>query len=316
MSMEPDPSPGRHPPRVPGPAAAAFLALTGLAIAAAGAAAQAEEGVAEAARAAAGVPPATHAAGAPPPEVTRLTVRAVARDAKVIGSNVGGARITVRDLATGEVLARGVQEGSTGSTPAIMEEPRARGRTAFGADPEAAAFVAELALERPTRVEVVAEGPLGTPHAEQRASKTLTLIPGHDVLGEGLILELHGFTVELLDREVVRDASAASGSSSGPYLRARARVTMLCGCPTEPGGMWDAEQIEVVGRLLREGSVLAERPLAFTGETSVYEARLPLPAEREGLELEVLAADAGRVNFGRAVEALDGHEIGDRDGRL
>lgn len=315
MSMEPDAPRRRHPPRVPGPAAAALVALTGLAIAAAGVAAQAEEGVSGASGAAAEARPAAAAAGARSPEVTRLTVRAVARDAKVIGSNVGGARITVRDLATGEVLARGVQEGSTGSTPAIMEEPRARGRTAFGADPEAAAFVAELPLERPTRVEVVAEGPLGTPHAEQRASKTLTLIPGHHVAGEGLILELHGFTVELLEREVVREASAASGSS-GPYLRARARVTMLCGCPTEPGGMWDAEQIEVVGRLLRDGRVLTERPLAFTGETSVYEATLPLPAEREGLELEVLAADPGRVNFGRVVEELDGREVEGPNGRL
>ena len=277
----PDVFRGPHRRRLAGGGAAALFALVAAALAAPAAAAQT-------------------------PEVTRLTVRAVAKDAKVIGSDVGGARITVRDLATGEVLARGVQQGSTGSTSAIMEEPRTRGRSAYGADPEAAAFVAELRLDRPPRVEVVAEGPLGTPHAEQRASKTLTLIPGRDVLGEGLILELHGFTVELLGRELVRDASAASGRPADPRLRVRARVTMLCGCPTEPGGMWDAEEIEVLGRLLQEGRVVAERPLAFAGETSVYEGALPLPSEGEGLELEILASDPQRANFGRVAVSLEG----------
>ena len=40
-------------------------------------------------------------------------------------------------------------------------------------------------LERATVVEVTAEGPLGTPQSTQRASKTLLLVPGQDVLGGG-----------------------------------------------------------------------------------------------------------------------------------
>lgn len=66
-------------------------------------------------------------------------------------------------------------------------------------------------LERPTVVEVTAEGPLGTPQTTQRASKTLLLVPGQDVLGEGVLLEIHGFTVTFLAPTPNDRLSADSG---------------------------------------------------------------------------------------------------------
>lgn len=250
---------------------------------------------------------------AAPQETTRVLVRVVAHDAKVIGSGVGGARITIRDAATGEPLAEGVQEGSTGSTEAIMLTPRPRGLTAFGTDSEAAGFVAILELERPTRVEIAAEGPLGTPHALQRATKTLLLVPGRDVLGEGVILELNGFTVELLAPSAggVEEAAAAGGGlplvepvpvPAGP-IEVRARVTMLCGCPTEPGGLWDSEQIEILARLILDGEVVAETTLAYSGESSVHIGTLPDPGPGPAA-IEVIAADPARANFGLVRRAI------------
>lgn len=41
------------------------------------------------------------------PEPTKAMVRAVSKGAKIIGSDVGGARITITDVETGEVLASG-----------------------------------------------------------------------------------------------------------------------------------------------------------------------------------------------------------------
>lgn len=250
-------------------------------------------------------------------ETTRVMVRAVSNDAKVIGSAVGGAQITIREAATGEVLAEGVQEGATGSTEAIMLTPRLRGLTAYASDPEAAGFLAALALDRPTRVEVTAEGPLDAPQAIQRASKTLLLIPGHDILGEGVVLVLHGLTVEILAPGM---EGPAPGGEAGPPegeggeaamapiepvaveagpIEVRARVTMLCGCPTEPGGMWDSEQIEMSARLLLDGEVVAEIPLAYSGETSVHVGTLPDPGPGPAA-IEVLAADPARANLGMA----------------
>lgn len=220
---------------------------------------------------------------------TRLTVRVVAHDAKVIGSNVGGARVTVRDVATGEVLAEGVQEGSTGSTERIMLRPHRRGETLYGTE-GAAAFVATLPLERPTRVEVVGEGPLGTPHAAQRASKTTVLLPGRHVEGEGLILELNGFTVRI-------DSVAPAAGGAG--LRVRAHVEMLCGCPIEPGGLWEADRMTVEARLLAGGDPVSVSPLSYAGQTSAFAGELSAPGPGR-YEIEVVASDPERANFGLA----------------
>ena len=221
---------------------------------------------------------------------TEVVVRAVAKDAKVIGSGVGGARITIRDAATGEILAEGEQQGGTGNTDRIMRTPRDRGATVYGTE-DAAAFRATLSLDDPTMVAIQAEAPLDFPHAIQRTEKTLTLVPGKHVRGEGVILELNGFIVEILE--------PADVSPGGKAMDVRARVQMLCGCPTEPGGLWDSDRYTIVARLLdTDGEILAETPLAFAGETSIYEGTL---SAAEGVaELVVIAADPELANFGLA----------------
>jgi len=59
--------------------------------------------------------------------VTKVVVRVVARDFKVIGSGVGGAFVRVKNLETGEILVQGKQEGGTGDTKRIMIQPHRRG---------------------------------------------------------------------------------------------------------------------------------------------------------------------------------------------
>lgn len=150
---------------------------------------------------------------------TKVMVRAVSRDAKVIQDPVGGARITIREVATGNVLAQGVQQGRSGNTELIMVKPRARGATVFDT-PGTAGFLATLMLDRPTVVEIAAEGPLGNPQATQRASTTLLLVPGQHVLGEGVLLEIHGFIVDLLA------PVAGAEVRAGQPLPVRVKVTM------------------------------------------------------------------------------------------
>jgi hypothetical protein len=150
---------------------------------------------------------------------TKVMVRAVSRDAKVIQDPVGGARITIREVATGNVLAQGVQQGRSGNTELIMVKPRARGATVYDT-PGTAGFLATLQLARPTVVEITAEGPLGNPQATQRASKTLLLVPGQHLLGEGVLLEIHGFIVDLLA------PVAGAEVRAGQPLPVRVKVTM------------------------------------------------------------------------------------------
>jgi len=129
---------------------------------------------------------------------TEVIVRVVSKDAKVIGSGVGGAFVRIKSMETGEVLAEGKQLGGTGETDRIMIQPHRRGETLYGSS-DAAFFKAEIPLEKPTPVEIYTEAPLGYHHAIQRGSKTLTLIPGKHILGDGVVIELNGLIVNVIN---------------------------------------------------------------------------------------------------------------------
>ena len=151
---------------------------------------------------------------------TKVLVRVISKDAKVIGSGVGGASVRIVNARTGETLAQGKQEGGTGDTDSIMEKPRRRGQPVYGT-PDAAFFQAEIPLDQPTRVEIQVEAPLAYPQAIQKGSKTVLLVPGKNIGGEGVIIELDGLIVNILN--------PVSGGvlKKGEEVQARAEVKML-----------------------------------------------------------------------------------------
>jgi len=151
---------------------------------------------------------------------TKVIVRVVSKDAKVIGTGVGGAWVRIKNLETGEILAQGKQEGGTGDTNRIMVQPRKRGATIYGT-PDAAFFKAEIPLGKPTQVEIYTEAPLTYPHAIQKGSKTLTLIPGKHILGEGVFIELDGLIVNILEPVPVKELKR------GKEVVVKAEVRML-----------------------------------------------------------------------------------------
>lgn len=220
---------------------------------------------------------------------TRVVVRVLAHDAKLLHDGVDGARVTIRDAATGRVLATGVQRGGSGDTERIMHAPRGRRDTVLGT-PGAAEFSAALAIEQPTMVRIEVEGPLAAP-AERRAqaSKTMLVLPGRDVEGEGVVLELNGLFVEIMTLE-----------QDGAAVDVAARVRMACGCPITPGGVWDAGYFDVTARVMRGGQVLAEEVLAHAGAPSMFAGRLVARLE-QGDRIEVIAAQRNAPNFGMDV---------------
>jgi hypothetical protein len=150
---------------------------------------------------------------------TKVIVRVVARDAQVIGSGVGGAFVRIKNFETWEVLAEGKQEGGAGNTDRIMVQPHRRGETIYGTS-GSAFFESKIPLDRPTQVEIYAEAPLAYPHSIQKGSKTLTLIPGKDILGEGVIIELNGLIVNILNpspKELLK-------KGEGVFVRAEIRM--------------------------------------------------------------------------------------------
>jgi hypothetical protein len=220
-----------------------------------------------------------------------VMIRVIGHDSKVIGTGVGGALVRVVDARTGVTLAEGKQEGGTGDTDRIMS-PQARGATVFDTE-GTAGFLAELELSEPTLVNISALGPLGYPQAIHSATKQLLLVPGHHLEGDGVILELHGFIVEILSPEPLTPVGSA--------VSVTARVRMMCGCVIEPGGLWDAADKEFVARLRADGKVVSESRLEYAGEPSMFDGVVGVPeaARDADLELEVVVAEAARQNFGR-----------------
>jgi hypothetical protein len=220
-------------------------------------------------------------------QTTLVNVRVVAHDAKIIGDGVGGAKVTVQDPATGRILAEGIQRGGTGDTRSIMVEARSRASSVYDTD-GAAVFTAELALDGPTVLDFIGEGPLGFEHAMQRTVKRMLVVPGEDILGDGVVLELHGFIVEVVDPEAFPSAGTVDVT---------ARVRMLCGCTHTPGGLWDADRIQVSARLYAGNELIRETRLGYAGEPNMFSGRISFDEVEEGYVV-VVVSDADRENFG------------------
>jgi hypothetical protein len=195
-------------------------------------------------------------------EPTALSVHVLAHDAKFIGDSMGGVRISIRDLETGEMLAQGVTRGGTGDTELIMVEPRQRGASLVTED--AAGFSTSLDLDAPRRVEISALGPLDHPGSANSVTVTQWLLPGKDV--DPLILEMPGLVVTL--HELPALLRLQNGEVSVPVA---ARVEMMCGCPLTPDGHWDSDEFEITARLLRDGLPVTGAVLGYAGESSEFE---------------------------------------------
>ena len=224
-------------------------------------------------------------------EPTEIEVRVLSKGAKFVGTSMGGVLVTLRDAQTQELLASGVAQGSTGDTERIMKAPQPH--HAPVSTPDAAVFRATLDLGAPRLVEVAASGPLGQRQAANRVTSTMWVVPGKHVKGgDGWRLELPGFAVDVL-------APPAHQLLRGlpQTVAVRANVVMMCGCPIEPGGLWDADRFEVRAQVSRDGKRLRELPLRYAGETSQFAAEIEVDAPG-AWEVLVYAYDPANGNTG------------------
>ena len=224
-------------------------------------------------------------------EPTDITVRGLAKDSKFVGTSMGGVRIILRDAHTGEVLATGVTKGGTGNTELLMHKDR--GRRAQLADESAAKFHVTLDLDEPRLIEAEAYGPLGQPQAAARVLSTQWVVPGRGVSGgDGWVLDLPGLVVDVLAPPAHVKLPAETTE-----VDLRANVAMMCGCPIEPKGLWDADKLEVKAIVKRNGERVADLDLAFAGETSQFATKVPVEAPGD-YEVTVYAHDPRNGNTG------------------
>lgn len=207
-------------------------------------------------------------------EVTRITVSVRSKDAKFLGTSMGGALVTIRSADTGELLAKGVTAGTTGNTERIMRKPVARG--AVLSDEKSAKYTAEINIAEPTLLEIRAFGPLAQRQAATSVAITQWVVPGkHLTSGDGMLLELPGLALALLSPPA---HSVIDAETLPVKVEIRANLVMMCGCPLTPGGLWDAGKYEVKALVKRDGKPFAEIPLDYAGEPSIFRGFLEVRA--------------------------------------
>ncbi len=126
-------------------------------------------------------------------EQTKLVVRAKSKDAKFIGTSMGGASVIIRDSENGKVLADGTTSGATGNTKMIMIEPRQRGVRI--SDSYTAKFETVLDIDEPRLLTIEVEAPNIQKPDTLKSSTQVWLIPGKDITGDGVIIEVPGFSI-------------------------------------------------------------------------------------------------------------------------
>ncbi|MCM4159648.1 hypothetical protein FHG64_16655 [Antarcticibacterium flavum] len=219
---------------------------------------------------------------------TTVMVRVHSKDAKFIGSSIGGAKVLVRNEATGELLAEGITRGSTGDTEKIMQEPRKRGeRLSTG---ETAGFLARLDITEPVFVTIEAIAPVNKRQAAVRSSTQLWVIPGKNIEGDGVVLEVPGFVIDILSPQTHERIA------QGEDINIRANVVMMCGCPVTPGGIWNADDYEVTAIIKQEGGEPREVRLEPIQKPSTFEEKISL--EPGNYEITVYAFDPQTGNTG------------------
>ena len=219
---------------------------------------------------------------------TTVMIRVHSKDAKFIGTSIGGAKITVKDDLTGRILAEGMTRGSTGDTKVIMEQPKVRGERIT--DENTAGFLAKLDITEPVFVTIEALAPVNKKQATVRSSTQQWIIPGKNIGGDGIILEVPGFVVDILSpqtHETIKD---------GKQIAITANVVLMCGCPVTPGGIWNADNYEVSALISESGNEAISIPLMSQEKASTFSANANLSSGN--YEITVFAFDPVSGNTG------------------
>ncbi|MBE9462039.1 hypothetical protein ACFP1I_12445 [Dyadobacter subterraneus] len=197
---------------------------------------------------------------------TKIIVRAKARDAKFIGSSIGGAYVIIRNKINQEILAEGKTTSSTGNTDLIMKNPKT-GR-GIVVDAQTAGFLAKIDIDEPVFVSIEVVSPFNHKQAQAKVSTELWLIPGRDILGDGIILEIPGFIFDIL-KPRTHQYIPLNTVKDRPF-QIQANVVMMCGCVVEKGGVWNSDEIEVIGILKRDGKHIKDIKMSLIS-TNLFE---------------------------------------------
>ncbi len=244
---------------------------------------------------------------------THLTIRVKAKDASPFGPHhadkYGAVFVRVKDAVTGKLVTSGQLGGEPADSGLAGNTGLAGGRYDSVKGKKTGRFDAVIPISEPTLVtaEVVAPtkkrnaaasraaGNFSYPVGESVvASAQIWLIPGRDIDGEGEVIEIPGF---ILDIQAPAGGQAVRlDSLSGQVLAVNVSLTMMCGCKITPGGRWNSDNIEVAGYLKRDGKRVGNTVFQIK-DTSRYQGVFGI-REKGKYELTVSAYDRVSKNTG------------------
>jgi hypothetical protein len=196
---------------------------------------------------------------------TQIMIRAKAVDAKYIGTSVGGIRVVVEDAETGEVLNQGWINGSTGDTNTLITNPIKRGQTLT--TKTTAGYLANIDIDTPRLLRFKLIGPYGFRQSLQEASVTSWVIPGKDILGDGITLTMPGFIVDAWTQVL-----------EGGQVEFYTKASLLCGCPITHDGLWQPDDYEAKAIIMQDDKKIDEITLGFTGPVGLFSAKTKIKA--------------------------------------
>lgn len=215
---------------------------------------------------------------------TQVDVRVIAKDGKYLGDDIGGSLITIHDVHTGELLARGTTKGGSGVLT-LMDISITRSEVLTVED--ASVFSATLDLDEARLIRVTAFGPLAAQQSANTVSLTQWVYPGKNITGGanggGLLLEMPGLVVQILN-----PPTHFLPVTAPDYIEIRANVTMMCGCPIGKGHPpWHPHQFDVAAVITQDKGGVTELTLEYDedaphGAPSQFANKWPVPENNTG----------------------------------
>lgn len=222
-------------------------------------------------------------------ETTQLMIRAKAVDAKFIGTSVGGIRVVVEDAETNEILDAGWINGGTGSTERLITNPIVRRETL--SDDTTAGYLAHIDIKTPRLVRIKLIGPYGYRESAHEATLTTWILPGKDILGDGIIITMTGFIIDSWTNVI-----------EGGRVDLYAKASLLCGCPIYPDGPWDPKNYEVSAMIMNNDTEVEQASLEFTGPTGIFSGRINIttPGHYKAI-ITIFDKQSGNVGVSRSM---------------